>query len=330
MQDSRNRKSTSSSSDPHFIFLGHVSIDRVENVNGARTQAGGAALYAAIAAKVLNVKTSIVSAIGKDFPFPECFDGVDSTSIRTFDVPTTRFYIRYNKNWEANYVEFKSGAGAKITSALIPSKLLKQRSVIHLSPMKPAAAANILNSVKRRSPEARVAVSTWIGYLKTRKGRRTVEKLASEADFFMLNEFEAKALTQTNSLSSALEKIECKKMVVTMGKLGAIISGTDIEPQMVPALSIPPEKVVDTTGAGDTWNGAFIAAYATTDDLMKSVTVASIISSIKCSQWGFEAIRKLSFQRPSDVVAYVLALKEGWMQKKITDFICNSQTLEHT
>jgi sugar/nucleoside kinase (ribokinase family) len=147
-----------------------------------------------------------------------------------------------------------------------------------------------------------------------------LSKLASQVDFFMLNEYEAKALAQTSSLSLALERIEARNLIVTMGKLGAIVSGVDSDPQMVPALATPTGKIVDTTGAGDAWNGAFLASYMTTKDLMKAVTAASIISSIKCSQWGFKAIQKLTFQKPSDVVEYVLALKEGNMQRRITDY----------
>lgn len=311
---------TSDSPSMNLIFIGHVSIDKVENANGTRTQPGGGALYAAVAAKALNVKTALVSAIGEDFPFKNCFEAIDSICLKTTDLPTTRFHIRYTENWEADYIQVEHGAGAKIAPSMIPSRLLETESLIHISPMKPTKATRILKNIRRRSPHTKISVSTWIGYMNETRNRKLLSKLASQVDFFMLNEFEAKALAQTDTLSSALERIEAQRLVVTMGKLGAIISGADCEPQMVPALNILNDKVVDTTGAGDVWNGAFLAAYNKTDDMMRSVTVASIVSSIKCSRWGFEAIRRLTFRNPSDVVQYVLALKEGWMQKKITDF----------
>ena len=304
-----------------ILFVGHISTDKVENINGTRTQPGGAALYAAIAAKALNARPALVSAIGKDFPFTECFSGLDSISVRTLNMPTTRFHIRYNRKWEADYLQINIGAGVKISPSMIPSRLLKPQSLVHISPMKPTKVARIVENIRRRAPNIKISMSTWIGYMKKTRQRRLLAKLASQVDFFMLNEFEAKALSQADSLSFALERVKARRLIVTMGKLGAIMSGPNIEPQMVPALNIPTNKVVDTTGAGDAWQGAFLASYHMTNDLLKSVTVASIISSIKCSQWGFKAIQGLSFKKPSDVISYVLALKEGWMQKRITDFI---------
>jgi len=206
-------------------------------MNGTRTQPGGGALYAAIAAKALNAKTAIITTVGKDFSFTNCFDGLDSTGIKTFNMPSTRFYIRYNRNWEAKYIEAHAGAGARITSSQIPSRLLKPQSLIHLSPMKPAKVTKIINNIKQRSSDVKVSISTWIGYTKEPRNRRLLKKLASQADFFMLNEFEAKALTQSSSLSLALERMKAQRLIVTMGKLGAIVSGSEIEPQMIPALS---------------------------------------------------------------------------------------------
>jgi sugar/nucleoside kinase (ribokinase family) len=186
--------------------------------------------------------------------------------------------------------------------------------------MKPAKAARFVYTIREKTRDVTLSMSTWIGYIDQPRGRRLLRKLAAQVDFFMLNESEAKALAQTSYLSAALETIQARTLVVTMGKLGAVVGGVDRDPQMVPALSVPTEKVVDTTGAGDTWNGAFLAAYLKTGDLMRSITAASIVSSIKCSRWGFDALDKLSFHKPADVVAYVLALREGSMQKKILDF----------
>ncbi len=305
---------------PTLTFIGHVSIDKIENVRGVRTQVGGGALYAAIAANALNVKTALVSAIGNDFPPTKGLEYLDVKHVRRLNTPTTRFHIRYSRSWEANYVEAREGAGARIRASQIPSSLLKPQSVVHMAPMKPTKVARIVENVRRRSPQAELSMNTWVGYIETSKQRRTLLKLASQVDFFMMNEFEAKALAQTRYLPVALERIRAKRLIVTMGKLGAIISGTEVDTSMMPALSVPTEKIIDTTGAGDVWNGAFLAVHSKTRDLMQSVTVAALLSSLKCSGWGFEAIEKLFFLKPANVVEYVVGLREGSLQKKITDF----------
>ena len=89
---------------------------------------------------------------------------------------------------------------------------------------------------------------------------------------------------------------------------------------MVPALNAPTRNVIDTTGAGDVWCGAFLAAYKLTEDLMKSVTIASIISSIKCSDWNFKRLIKLRFRKPDEVIEYIIGMKEGALQKRIPDY----------
>ncbi|UCH31101.1 MAG: carbohydrate kinase family protein [Candidatus Bathyarchaeota archaeon] len=304
---------------PMLVFVGHISIDKVVNLNGSRIQPGGGALYSAIAAKTLNCNIALISAIGKDYAFTEWLDSFDSSCIKTYNMPTTRFHIRYDKNWVANYIEASSGAGARITSSLIPTKLLTRQNLIHLSPMKPTKVVKIVDNIRQRDPSMEVSISTWIGYTKKARHRQVLAELASQVDFFMLNEFELKALTQTSDLPLALERLRARRFVVTLGKFGAITGGEGMDTQMVPALTVPTEKTIDTTGAGDTWNGAFLAMFKRTKDLMKSVTAGSIISSIKCTKWGFDALRNLKFKKPSDLVEYVLALKDGSLQKRISD-----------
>lgn len=302
-------------------FVGHISIDKVETINGSRTQPGGAALYAAMAAKALNVKPNLISAIGQDFPFKQYLIGLDSSNVKVLKMPTTRFHIRYNRRWEAKYLQVKFGAGTRINLSTIPSGILKSQNLIHLLPMKPTKAKRIIENIKIRAPNVKTSMSTWIGYIKESKQRRLLAKLTPKVDYFVLNEYEAKELSQTDTLPFALELIKTPMLIVTMGNLGAIMRDQDSEPQMIPALSVPTNKIIDTTGAGDTWQGAFFASLLMTNDLMKSVTTASILSSIKCSQWGFNAIQKLNFKKPSDVISHVLALKEGWMQRRITYFL---------
>lgn len=304
-----------------LIAIGHISVDHVENQHGGRVQAGGAALYAAIAAKTLLKNVALVSAIGKHYEFMDTLKLMNTAHVRTFNMPSTRFKIRYNKLGEAEYLESTLGAGLKITASAIPTHLLSPETIVHLSPMPPRKVSKIMEKVRKTSPKTRISINTWIGYIKkNRRNRATLRNVAQEADFFIVNDTEAKALTQSDSISTALRLLKAKMLVVTLSELGAIVKAEDVGVQMIPALNVPLKGVIDTTGAGDTWSGAFLAAYKLTRDLMKSVTIASTISAIKCSGWGLRKITNLHFRRPHDVIEYIIALKEGALQKTIPDY----------
>ena len=303
-----------------IFFVGHVSIDRVQNINGSNVQPGGAALYAAIAAKTLFENVYLISVVGRDYPFLDILDLFPRRYIKFSKSPSTRFNIQYNALWEAKYLEAKYSAGLTISPSLIPVENLGAESIVHISPLSPSRVKKIVSAVREKSPKTMISVNTWIGYIRG-NNRNILKEIASEVDCFILNDSEAKALTEARSLSMALKLIKSKMLVVTLGELGAIISREDGEIQMVPALRFPVEKVVDTTGAGDTWCGSFLAAYKQTGDLMKSVTVASIVSSIKCSGWGFSKLLNLRFKKVDDIINYVIGLKEGGIQKNILDYL---------
>ena len=54
-----------------LVFVGHVSVDKIENINGTKVQPGGSALYAVMAAQTLLQNVTLISAIGKDYHFPD-------------------------------------------------------------------------------------------------------------------------------------------------------------------------------------------------------------------------------------------------------------------
>ncbi|MBS7641116.1 MAG: carbohydrate kinase family protein [Candidatus Bathyarchaeia archaeon] len=302
-----------------LFFIGHVSIDKVHNINGSNLQPGGAALYAAIAAKTLLENVYLISVVGKDYPFLEVLDIFSKRFIKISSAPSTRFNIRYNERWEAKYLEAKYGSGLRISPLLIPVEVFSSGSMVHISPLSPPRVKKIVDLIREKKPEVKISVNTWIGYIKG-VNKDVLREIASKVDFFIVNDSEAKALTNARSLATALKLLESKTLVVTLGDLGAIVN-RDGDIQLVPALRIPVERVVDTTGAGDTWCGSFLAAYKQTGDLMKSVTVASVISSIKCTGWGFSKLLNLKFKGVDEVINYVIGLKEGGMQKRIMDYI---------
>ncbi|MEJ2240925.1 MAG: hypothetical protein P8Y18_02115 [Candidatus Bathyarchaeota archaeon] len=129
-----------------LVFVGHMSVDKIENINGVRIQPGGAALYAAMAARTLFPNIVLISATGKDNKFLNVLDLLLLKDVKIYDAPSTRFHIRYDKRWEAHYIKAEHGAGSRITSRRISEKWLRQESMFHISPMSPSKVAKILTS----------------------------------------------------------------------------------------------------------------------------------------------------------------------------------------
>ena len=107
-------------------------------------------------------------------------------------------------------------------------------------------------------------------------------------DYFMLNEVEAADIcpnTEKENLLSALsEKYPNSKIVLTLGKNGVQYKDKDI----VLNHGIYKVKVVDTTAAGDTFTGFFIAEISAGKNPENALEIASKASSIAVSRKGAE------------------------------------------
>lgn len=107
------------------------------------------------------------------------------------------------------------------------------------------------------------------------------------------NETEAEMLSGIKvidevSASKAAEKIKAlgvKNVIITMGASGAFVS-TDSEELMIPA---PKVQAVDTTAAGDTFNGALVVALAEQSSFIEAVKFANQAASISVTMLGAQA-----------------------------------------
>lgn len=98
--------------------------------------------------------------------------------------------------------------------------------------------------------------------------------IIEKVTYFTPNEHEAELLFQTNDYEELVKKYP-EKLLITMGEKGVLVQLNDGETLTVPARKT---KVVDTTGAGDTLNGAFamqIAGGASVKDALQFANVAA-------------------------------------------------------
>ena len=111
-------------------------------------------------------------------------------------------------------------------------------------------------------------------------------------DYFTPNETEAsfyankeiKNQDDAKNSSKALLDLGIKNVVITLGENGVYFENNDIS-HFVPALSLG-DKVVDTSGAGDAFNGAFAAALCEDKDIKDAIVFANTFAGISTTRIG--------------------------------------------
>ncbi len=107
-------------------------------------------------------------------------------------------------------------------------------------------------------------------------------------DWFVLNEIEAGQLTGSTNLKSdplislLRDKFPQAKIVLTLGTLGSCYA----DAERVVTQGIYPVKTVDTTAAGDTFTGYFLAGIVQGRSIEASLDLAARASSIAVSRLG--------------------------------------------
>jgi ribokinase len=122
-------------------------------------------------------------------------------------------------------------------------------------------------------------------------------------DYLTPNEMEACVLASGDALTSPSElakrlksKYKLKNIVITLGSKGALIASDYNE--IVPACAVNP---VDTTGAGDAFNGGLAVALARGNSLIEAVKFANAVAALSTTRPGAQ----ISFPRLEDAQAFL-------------------------
>ncbi len=304
------------------VVIGHASVDDVLIGGAKRTQLGGAAIYSAMAAKIF-AETGVVSRIGADFP-PNYFrtlrsSAIDISGLKKLNGKSTFFSMEYDDGGLAHYKDYRLNVGVHIRPEDIPKKYLSSKA-FHIAPMAASKQKAMLDYLRDRT-YALVSLNTHAGYLS--KYRKDIVDLIGQVDIFTMNDEEAMRLTKTKGFEQALNSLKKRDhnlIIVTMGIYGsAIISNGEIT--FAPSVIQP--KIVDLTGCGDAFAGAFLSTYVSTEDALESANVANSVASITATDWNFKAIRSLRFSGLDQFHEFIIShqRKLSKRQRSIEHFI---------
>ena len=247
------------------LIVGSIGLDTIETPNQKQENIiGGSITYSLIAASK-NIPVSIVGIIGDDFPekghlifntYAKNLDDLQIVQVKTF-----RWGGRYHKNWDDRdtlYTEL--GVFSDFKPKLSDSN--KYRSHIFLANIHPDLQQLVIKQNKNK--DALIVIDTMDLWINT--ARDSLTNVLADSDILLLNESEAQLLTDKENISesaSAILDMGLDTVVIKKGSNGAELF-TRNEHFSVGAYPI--QKVVDPTGAGDSFAGGFIGSLASTSE----------------------------------------------------------------
>jgi sugar/nucleoside kinase (ribokinase family) len=262
---------------PDVLVLGEANVDLIARaadpmpVYGQEkllhdlvlTVGSSACIFACQAAK-LGLRTALVSVVGDDEfgryllrALGEC--GVDTARVERSSRLKTGVTLSLTTPGDRAMLTYPGTIGALESAAVDPRWLEQARHVHVASYFLQAALAAGLPELLARARRAGTTVSLDTGWDPAERWDGGLQATLAEVDLFLPNETEALNISGQASVWAALAELAGRIPTVAV-KLGAegAIARSGAEMAQVPAIAV---EVVDTTGAGDSFDAGFVYGY---------------------------------------------------------------------
>lgn len=275
-----------------MLVAGYLSIDTIQSALGRADEVpGGAALYAALGARLAGAEAAIAACVGEDYPdqWLHLLDalGIDTAGIERRPGPTRRARLAYG-----NAGARRSAHGAawwERTHALAPapsSDAVKRAAMVVACPMPIDRLEQWISGAKTQGVP--VLADTSEAFV-TASRDRLLAALASITIF-------APSREETRLMGSFGSDDEAALSLARLGphvlqKRGAdgvaAVASRGTEAVVIPA---PPARLVDPTGAGDATVGALAATLAAGRPFLEAARQALAAGAVAVSAIGPAAL----------------------------------------
>jgi sugar/nucleoside kinase (ribokinase family) len=279
------------------LVVGSAALDSIETPFGkADDVLGGSAIYFSSAASNFT-KVHVVAVVGEDFPMREIgylkqkrvnFSGLMVEKGKTF-----RWGGKYDFDVNNRETLFTHLNVFENFNPTIPDSY-KDIPYVFLANIQPELQLQVLLQINRPKLVVMDTMNFWIEG--TPDSLQEVLKLV---DILIINDSEVRQLAKENNLlkaSKIINKMGPHTLVIKKGEHGALLV-TDSSYFIAPAY--PLEKVIDPTGAGDTFAGGFVGYLAKVNDsspaaLRRAVVYGSTLGSFCVEGFSVERLRNLT------------------------------------
>lgn len=294
--------------------VGSIAYDAVLTPYGERERMlGGAATHSALAASLFD-QVRVVGRVGGDFTNHD-IEILRTRGTLTDDVevmPTGKtFFWRGEYGWDLNSretLDTQLGVFEDFTPKL--SHGARSCDVLFLANIEPALQASVLDACVGPRWTALDSMNLWIDV-----ARDALIAVIERVDCLILNDAELRQLTRKPTIFSAGREVLAMgpdAVMIKQGEYGAILVTAD-GCSSLPAF--PLERVVDPTGAGDSFAGA-VAGYVASQPgasvnheiLATAMACGTAVASFNVEEFGAERVARLAINEVEDRVRELHAM----------------------
>ncbi len=293
-----------------LLVVGSIAYDTVETPFGkVEDSLGGSALYFSAAASLFG-PVNVVGVVGSDFDASKISflkkRGVDLEGLYMESGKTFRWGGRYYEDMNKRETLFTYLNVFERFQPRIPEHY-RHSEYVFLANIDPELQLQVLDQIEKPKLVVLDTMNFWIS------GKRSeLEKVLKRCDIIILNDEEAREITSEANLIKATKRIleyGPKSAIVKKGEHGAMLYHNG---HFFFAPAFPLEKVVDPTGAGDSFAGGFMGYIAKTDKtdfatLKKAVIYGSTIASFNVEDFSFNRLKTITME---EIEERVKAFKE--------------------
>lgn len=277
------------------LIVGSTALDSIKTPKAENPRLlGGSASHASVAASFFS-PVKLIGVVGDDFPrkYIQLYrkHGIGLEGLQVVPGKTFHWAGEYEVNMNnRRTLATELGVFETFTPTLPASQ--RQTPFVLLANIAPALQHHVLDQMERPRFVAADTMDLWLNI-----ALADLVRLLKRLDLFVLNDSEARQLAQTDNVFVALQKIHKmgpRYVIIKKGEHGSILSGPS---GLFVAPAYPLSKVVDPTGAGDSFVGGLIGYLASAkgsieQNLRPAIIRGAVVASFCCEGFGLGATTK--------------------------------------
>lgn len=271
------------------LVVGSTALDSIKTPKGENPRLlGGSASHAAVAASFFS-PVKLIGVVGEDFPrkYVKLYQkhGIDLAGLQSEPGKTFHWAGEYEVNMNnRRTLTTELGVFESFTPKLHDSH--HASPYVLLANIAPSLQHHVLDQLRKPRFIVADTMDLWLNI-----ALPDLLRLLKRVDAFVLNDSEARQLTQEDNLITALKKLHKlgpPYVIIKKGEHGAVVSSPR---GLFVAPAFPLEKLVDPTGAGDSFVGGLLGYLARQrgsidTHLRRAVIHGSVVASFCCEGFG--------------------------------------------